>query len=433
MLKKDFFLAAMAAEEYKRAAWVISAFSLIKEDPEHWKIDNYPFRVVQLPTGHWFVSPTDKDTLVQISDAKAGEPILDFHEHLELKAKEIPNLKKAITTSYGNVLVNYVGLIYPFGEKLEFLEGKISAAQIENLIVRRLKDTPKPDAKRDDKDIYVDEYLRFCDAMFYLTNFTQLCVPAGSRKSMTVSPDILPLRAKLIEENKDRLHDPAVIAKIDATLIAADKAWIKGDDAEKFLLSGKAYNVVRKKLFLQIGGEMGFGEGQDIEYIPRSLKEGWDITKFPILNNSLRASSFNRGAETQLGGESVKWLLRASSNMAVTKDDCGSKMGNEFLITDQKDNWIGFSVVAPAGSLKLTEENIGEYLGKKVTLRSPMYCKLDKTDFCKVCVGDRLAANPTALSAAVAEYGSAFLQLFLALAHGKTLALVKMDYQSAIF
>lgn len=437
MDKHSYFMAACAAEEFRRSAWVISAFAILREDPDKWKTDNYPYRIVQLPTGHWFVNPENRDELLPIEGGIKGEALFTPGEKVHLKAKALPNLHKDLEVTYGNLLVNFVGVLWPFDSKVDYQEGEITARGMEGLIIKRLKDTPMalPDGKptvRDPKYIYVDEYLKFCNAMFYLGGLAQLFVPAGSVKAMTVSDEIIPLRKKLIEENKDRLHDPAVIAKIDAELVKHDKAWIKGDEAEHFLLSGKAYNIVRKKLFLQMGAEMGLDESQNVDYIPQSLNEGWDLTKFPAMNNSLRAGSFNRGAQTMLGGESVKWLLRASSNMAVTADDCGSKLGNLFVIDEHKENWVGFSIAADAGPLKLTDENVGSYLGKQVMLRSPMYCKLPKTDFCKVCVGDRLAANPTALSAAVAAYGSAFLALFMAAAHAKALILAKLDYRTAI-
>ena len=439
MNKHDYFMAACAAEEYRRSAWVISVFAVLREDPDKWKTDNYPYRIVQLPTGHWFVNPENREELLPIEGGVKGEPLFAPGEKVHLKAHAVSNLHKDAEVTYGNLLVNFAGVIYPFGDKVEYQLGEITARGMESIIIKRLKDTPmeltgpeNQNKQRDPKFIYVDEYLKFCDAMFHLGGLATLFVPAGSKKAMTVDPDVIKLREKLIAENKDRLHDPAVIAKIDAELVAHDKAWIKGDEAEHFLLSGKAYNIVRKKLFLQMGAEMGLDETQNVDYIPQSLNEGWDISKFPAMNNALRAGSFNRGAQTMLGGESVKWLLRASSNMMVTKDDCGSKLGNLFVIDKHTENWVGFSMVSDAGLTKITDENVGEYLGKQVMLRSPMYCKLPKTDFCKVCVGDRLAANPTALSAAVAAYGSAFLALFMAAAHAKALLLAKLDYRTAI-
>lgn len=437
MNKRDYFIEACKLEEFRRSAWVISVFALVSEAPDAWRKDPYPYRLVQMVTGMFFVDPKDLGNLIQITDAKANEALLKPSDKISLKKGELVNLHEDADVTYGNVLVNFCGVIYPFGEKVPYQVGVITADSMEKLIIDRLRDTPDVGDKlankpRDAKFIYVDEYLKFCDAMFYLGGLAQLFVPAGSVKAMTVDPAVIALRDKLIAENKDRLHDAATIAKIDAELVKHDKAWIKGDEAENFLLSGKSYNIVRKKLFLQMGAEMGLDESQTVDYIPRSLNEGWDLTKFPSMNNTLRAGSFNRGYQTMLGGESVKWLLRASSNMMVTADDCGSKLGNFFVIDNDKEKWVGFSIVGEKGPIKITDETVGQYLGKKVMLRSPMYCKLPKTDFCKVCVGDRLAANPTALSAAVAQYGNAFLALFMAAAHAKALILAKMDYRKAI-
>jgi hypothetical protein len=65
-------------------------------------------------------------------------------------------------------------------------------------------------------------------------------------------------------------------------------------------------------------------------------------------------------------------------------------------------------------------------------LRSPMYCKLDKTDYCKICLGERLANNPEGLSIAVSEYGSTFLSIFLSGAHSKSLQLAKLDWRAQL-
>jgi hypothetical protein len=41
-----------------------------------------------------------------------------------------------------------------------------------------------------------------------------------------------------------------------------------------------------------------------------------------------------------------------------------------------------------------------------------------------------LAANPTGLSAAVSELGSAFLGIFMSKMHGKSLKTAKVDYKA---
>lgn len=437
MNRSDYFLAACTAGTFLRRAWVISCFSLIQEGLEDWKKDPYPYRLVQSRTGFSYVDPADITKLVSIpldEGQSPNEPLFKFKEPLFVPNGTMPNVKKDIQTTYGNVLFNWVAVVYPFDAKIDFIEGQISPSQMEGLIAPRLKDTPPEGVDRDPKWIYVDEYLRFTEGMFYLTGFTQICVPALSEKAITAPPNNAALKAQLLEQNKDRLHDPAVIAAIDKALIQNDTDYLKGDDSEGFLISGKSRKNVRRKLYLMTGAEVGFGSGTNVDLVQNSLQEGWQIDKFPIMNDSLRAGSFNRGAQTQLGGEAVKWLLRASSNMLITKEDCGSKLGMPVLLSDSnKKKYMSFSVVTEQGSEILTEENYASYAGKVRMIRSPMFCTLEKTDYCAICCGPRLRENRAALSAAVSAYGSVFLSLFLSAAHAKALETAKMDYKTAIF
>lgn len=435
MNKRDFFLAAMKADEFRRRAWVFSAFTLINEGTDKWKENPYPYRIVQTPAGYFFVDPDNGNQLSPIEGIKVGEPPFGYKERVQVNAGEIPNLKENVETTYGRILFNYVTLVWALNSKLPYINERANARRVEDMILPLLTDSPEDGAPRDDKLIYVDEYVNFCDSVFYLAGFTQICVPAGSEKAMIQAPGMKELRAKLIEENKDRLDDPAVVAKIDAELVAFDKAYLKGDPAADYLMdSGKSYGIVRKKLYGMHGAEVGLSDGVKVELIQNSLSEGWDITKFPAYNNSLRAGSFNRGRETMLGGESVKWLLRASSNMAVTVDDCGTKIGIPMHVDNTNfKKLVGFSIVSEKGSIAIeTEDEAKSYLGKHIMRRSPMMCQLDKTDFCKTCVGKRLAENPTALSSAVSAYGSAFMDIYMQAGHGKALTVARVDYKTAI-
>lgn len=458
MKKHDYFIAAMNAGLFRRRAWVISAFSIINEAPEDWKKHPYPYRIVQTRTGYFFVDPENTNELIQLEDCDPTIAPFNRKDQFQLVAGDIPNyttMGEERLTSYGQFFFNWVMVAYPFGRKIPYLTGRISPGMLEKMVLPRLQDDPTPNAQMvltanaavadqtgepvlnlgdpRKQPIYVKEYLVMADSAFYLAGFTQLWVPAATRKAMTAPPGLAELKAQLLEQYKDKLHDPAVIAKIDAELIKFDSEYLKGDDAEGFLIENKSRKVVRRKLFLMTGAEAGLDDGIDVDLIQNSLSEGWDINKFPIMNDSLRAGSYNRGAETMLGGEAVKWLLRASSNMMVTQADCHSTLGNPVALSDEnKKKYMGFSVVTDGGSEQLTDESIGNYLGKKVMIRSPMFCRLEKTDYCAVCVGPRLSMNPTALSSAVSEYGSKFMLLFMKKMHGTQLALAHMDYRSAI-
>lgn len=428
MKKIDFFLQAMKAGEYRRTAWVISAFSLIAEGPEDWKKDPYPFRIVQTPAGHFYVHPETKE-LVALEGTEGGQPPFTMRAKVALKPGHVENLFEEVITTYGNILFNYIAVIWPFGKKIPFQTGSVTAGKMEGLIVHRLRDNPKDPADRKDEEIYVDEYLKFCDAMFGLSAYTQLCVPACTPKTITAPPGVKELRERLLEENKDRLHDPAVIAAIDAQLVKYLKDWMKGDPGMGFLIKDKSFSNVRRKLYLMGGAQTGMDDGNpEVALVKTSLSEGWDPEMFAAMNTESRAGSFSRGALTELGGEATKWLFRASSNMTVTIDDCGSTTGVEITaVKGEESKLIGFSAILDDKSVMITREDVGNYLGKRLFLRSPMYCKAPKTDFCKVCVGEKLATNPTGLSTAIAEYGSVFLTTSMKSMHNSSLVLKKMD------
>lgn len=444
MLKRDLYMAAMKAGNYKKVAWMISAFSITREGPDDWKKDPYPYRIVFTPTGTFFVDP-DNQELVKVEDAPVGEALYRFREKCILKTGEVPNFGEGgtyeIETSYGNIFFNWAVMVYAFGNRIGYYNptDKVKVPYLEDQILTRFYDNPgagSPTPLDGEDPIYVRDYLRFAEGMFYLTSLTQLCTYGATEKVLLPPPGLAEFKQKLLDENRDNLHDKATIAKIDAALIAYDAQYLKGDPAENFLIDDKSRSTVRRKLFLMAGAETGLDENTvKADLIQNSLLEGWDISKFPSMNNSLRAGSFNRGSQTQLGGVSVKWLLRASSNMNVTVDDCGSRLGNVTLVTPENlRRMVGFSMVTQEGHkrIKSTSE-AGAYLGKKLIMRSPMYCKLDKTDYCKVCVGERLTVNPDGLSIAVSDYGSAFLAIYMKAMHGKNLQLAKMNLKTAIF
>lgn len=438
MHKLEYFKLAIKANCYSLKNWMLSAFSITHEDKDAWLKDPYVYRIVQTPSGAFFVDPDktgpDPINLTPIEGYSTGSPIFTAKDRIELLAGEIENLSTDITSTIGNVLFNKICLTSSFGDKIPYINERVSVGKIEDFIAARLTDTPDKGAERDPKRIYVDEYLKFVDAMFYLTNFTQLFVWGATEKVLTAPPGIQEFKAKLLEKYKDKLHDPATLALIDSELVKFDSEYLKGDPGENFLLSSKSRKIVRKRKFLMYGGETGLDEASAIDPITNSLEQGWDINKFPSMNNALRAGSFNRGAQTALGGESVKWLLRASSNIVVTIDDCGTKIGKPFTVTPHNSKkLVDFTVLLGDQTKLITSlEEANTYLGKTLMVRSPMYCKLDKTDYCKACVGRKLADNPTGLSMTISEYGSAFLTLFMQMMHGKSLDTVRLDVKASI-
>lgn len=430
MNKRELFVKAMQAGLYKKLEWVVSAFSISQETDSV-----YAYKIKTDPTGHYYLDPNTLKDYIKLDDGVANTPLFNAKETLEISNEDIINLKETITTTYGNFLANYTLLVYPFKDKIPYINKKIDLGSIEKAILPIFKSNPPPGEERDPKFIYVDEYIALGNAVIYCCSFAQLFT-WGLTEKIIIPPDwVKAEKAKLLEKYKDRLNEAAIVAIIDAELVKMYKEYIKGDPGANFLISGKSVDIVAKKKYLMAGGEQGLSEDTvNVALVQNSLDEGWDIDKFPDMLNSLRAGSYNRGAQTVMGGVAVKGLLRASANLNVTADDCGSRLGMVADIDkDNLDRFVGLSVVLKEGTkIMQKREDVGAYMGKRIMVRSPMYCKLDKTDYCKICLGERLANNPEGLSIAVSEYGSTFLSIFMKGAHAKSLQLAKMNWKTAI-
>lgn len=417
---------------YKDLAWLITAFSVSRATES---AKAHPWCILSDITGHYTLD--EHHTKIQIEDAPPDVPVYQFSDLVKIDHTNIPNCKIALETTYGNWFINYLLLVNPFGTKIDYLDGDITPDRIEKKLLANFHDNVKPGQKEEPDAFYVHEYLKYANAMFFLTGLTQLAVWTATKKTIQPSPGIDKLRNELLVENAGHLEHLETIAGMNKKLGAFDRESMRGDPGYVFLSTDgdKSFDVVRMKKYNMHGAEVGMADNAvKGVLVKNSLYEGWEVDKFPIMNDSSRAGSFNRGFQTQLGGVQVKWILRATSNMNITIDDCGSTMGVEYHITQNNVSKLpGYYVVDENGTTYIKNEaQAGSYLGKVVHRRSPMYCKLTETDFCKACVGSKLAISPEGLSLAASEYGSIIMGIFMKAMHGKKLSTAKMNYKTAI-
>lgn len=420
MNKRDYFVKALEAQCYLHKEWILEAFSIVEMPKD--RVVEYAYPLIRDEKGRYaFID--EKGAAELIEGAAEDAPLFSFHENLVLHSGELPNLNKNVETTYGSALFNAIALVYPFGSKIPYIEGSVSAKPIEALVMSKMTDTPtKPD------DITVSEYLRFGEAMYSLVGLTQLCVPSATAKTMTSDPRMAELRAKLLEENKDHLNDPVVIAKIEAALVAMDREWMKGDPGEGFYIKDKSYTNVRKQLFGIYGAEDPFGDGTSVTLIEKSLNDGWDINKLPEMASSLREGSYNRGHQTELGGAIAKEINRYCTNSSISEKDCGSKIGLPTLITNKnKKNYLGNYIFVEGKEILTTHENIDEFVGKEVDVRSPVYCRTPGIDYCEHCCGVSISQTPKAIGSYVADIGQNFMLVFMKSMHQNLLSIASWD------
>lgn len=287
-------------------------------------------------------------------------------------------------TTVGRFVFNTVILQYPFNfQVFPYVNERWKPDDIVKMVKAKLLV----------KKITVEEYEKFFNYFYFIGHITEIACPSMTVKSLQTNPKVPEIKRKFIEEHKDEMHNPLVVQKLEAELIAADKEYLGDDPSVTFFngLGGKSFPVQRKKLFLTVGGIPAFGtDASDIDFIPNSLMEGWTKEAIPSIANEIRKGSYERGKNTALGGVETKYVFRVFQDAAITEDDCGT---HRTVTVDCKQfdgkAFLGRTIRVGNMDVIVTEENLDKYVTNKVIqLYSPLTCAT-KYNFCYKCCGQR--------------------------------------------
>jgi hypothetical protein len=460
MNKRDFFLKGLKSGACKKRAWVMGCFSFIIKDGPRNLYPDYPYRLFKIGEDMYFIDPEPTQpspatellpaNLTKIDDYIQGEPLFDWLEEFELRPGELENFEgtEPIITAAGNVFVNHLAFCLPFGDIIPYQDGAINAGKLNDKILELLVDDPEPDdgeSRHPEGKIYVRQLLMYNEYMLSLTAWAEDNVTPVTPKSLTGHPDRHKVMKELIEQYKDQLDNPSIIARIGNIMEEMDMEYLKDDPSFQFYMSKRAklFSGSRKKQFYMFGGESPFQDGTSVTFISKSLEEGIDTNNLPTMINSQRAGSFNRGFQTRLGGEVTKTIYRMLGTTRIEVGDCGATIGIPTLIHPQyKHRFTGFYYVENGVTKKISNDNVGALAGKVVDLRDPMACKQDQNrvenepgkgkNICSICAGDALSEMPDGIPAASAAVGGRFLTLFLKKMHAGSLKTTKWNFQQHI-
>lgn len=397
MHKSDYFLGSIVEERYRDRKWILRTMCLPASNLET-EADYPGYR-----DGVWYILDHNGEEEV-LEGTTPDAPIFPIKEPLELTPQNFLNVREPVTSCYGAAILNAVVLLYAFGKKLPYMAERFNDKKLAKIVGNALETDL----------IGVPEYLKFMEGMNHLTLFNQIAIVAATPKSLTASPEAIRIRNELLEQYKDQLGDPAIVALIDEAVSAADREYIKGDPSEKFFLKGKAYDVVRKKLFTVQGGVPRLDDPTKMDYIPGSLDEGIRPEDLATVNNNSRSGSYDRGASTALGGEAAKFSNRVFQNLKIAEVDCGTVVGKPELIEDT--SLIGRYLVGSDNPL--TEADLLKLIGKEVIMRDPTACKTGNRAYCGKCMGQKEVDAQMGLGPRMAEVGNTFMSISLAAFHG---------------
>lgn len=456
MNKNQFFIEAIQYKKHLKKAWVLGLFAVLHDRSYNPDIHG-PYDIVSKADDKqnlYTILPDNPGELVLLEKTNVMQPPFHPLEAIDLKPGMLPNIYSEIRASVGTTLVNAQVLCWAFGGKVEFIGGKWKGKAVDKIVAKRLKDYPKsyivPDKLSDcfndpifnksgdtrNEPIYVHELLRYFKAMSNLGGYTQLTTPAASPKSLSIDPAILKRRDELLNEYRDQLNDPAIIAKIAVELSAMDKKSFEGDDAEGFLnIASKSYDIVRMKTYIMYGLEYGFNTaGEAPKFIPTSLADDMDMTQFPAFVNSIRFGSYSRGKETALGGYGVKEIYRILQNYTIADSPCNTKLGIPFLILKSNIKHLvdRYGIDLKTGKTYLLDENLlNANINKVIFVRSPGTCTSPGYTYCPLCIGEAYSKSKTALHSVGANVLSVVMNDSMKAMHGKKLATTRYNHLTA--
>lgn len=448
MDKFEFFKLALINGCAGRPHWMASVFSSMEHevyDPGKHKLPEqtglrlikensrvYPFRVFRVSEESdergFLVYDDDgvSPKFISLGNIPKMEPLIRFLDKVIATQDLLPTISGQIETCYGNILVNWLLLYLPFGTKIPFQAGKLDGGHIDKLVNERFaRDNPENREKRDPALIYADEYLQYQKNAAYLDNWASFSTASVSIKGLTPNKEVAKfIKDKLAEKgNKPTVSELAAIEEEAAKL---DKATFKGTEDENFL-TGKNIKVGRKKMFYIYGLEEGFGLSTIV--IP-PLSKGVKAEDLPDYSNALRAASFNRGAQTALGGVGVKRANQIFQSVRIAVPDCGDKEGYEYVAMDVEDLFGTYVFMKDEVRIPTPEEAKG-LLGKRIRIRSPMTCKTPQPHYCAVCVGTEIAMLPNGVHNTIAAIQSKEMLIFMKAMHGKSLSTSEYDEERA--
>ena len=227
-------------------------------------------------------------------------------------------------------------------------------------------------------------------------NTAYYLLPSMNYDINTPIPSVIKRRNELFKQYAKEIEmgDPNVADKIEKELLdLAKEELIKSKNPSYDFFAAKEFKFGNnyKKSAIMGGAFMHPSTGK-IVISKANYADGIGLSDYPIFTNLTTAGAYARGVNTQDGGTETKRLNKSmqATTLDVSGSDCGTDLGVTVIMTESNKNMFKYRyMIDPSDSKKLiylTSENLGQYVGKPIKLRSPLYCN-GKT-ICSKCAGE---------------------------------------------
>ena len=302
-----------------------------------------------------------------------------------LKAGEYMNDKDIVTT-VGSFIFNKFIIEPKFGELLGYNNNVIDADGLKDLESQLSK------LLLDDK-ITTTDFGDYLDRIQWLgMQFHEPLAASFTMRGLKPVPAVMKRKAELVKENKEALEkgDIMVMSAIEKELVKLAEQEIGDDPAMDLYYSGargsisnnyKQLSIVKGPVFNKTIGKY--------QFIESNFFDGIKKDEIAAAGTNVINGQYPKSCGTAVSGYKAKQVSSLGQAVVLRKDvlDCGTKGYVEIVIPpSMKAKFMYRYIIEGNKTVLLDDNNIGKYVGKKVKLRSIMYCGCD-SGVCMTCAG----------------------------------------------
>lgn len=331
--------------------------------------------------------------ICQMFGRKPGkDPEFNVSDIITIGPKESKFLKEGTQTTLGLLIFNKT--VLEAMEIFGYYNGSLDGDVIKS-IQAKLSRALEVD------DITTDQFNHFLDTTQYLFGGVMASIinTSLSREILSLPPKTKVLRDKLLKEHKEELDNgnAEIAAMIEKELCQSAKEEIRKMNPDAMdLFDAKCkvdFDNNYKTMFI-MKGPVKDNTGEHVtgyKVITSNYDIGISKEDFSKYADTLVGSAYSKGKLTAIDGYETKRHNAMFQNVHLAKrgSDCGSTKTKKVFIKPGSDNYVYRYILVGGKPLMLTYDNIKNYYGKVVNMRSPLHCKAKDGEYCNVCYGER--------------------------------------------
>ena len=245
--------------------------------------------------------------------------------------------------------------------------------------------------------ITTEAYKNFLNYSQFFMPFETIMSPNHTEAMLSCTKKINKKKEELAKKYKDKLDagDASVAEDMEKELLDYIKNELGDDPGLDVYYSGSGGNFKNnfKNMYVMKGAirDPDPNAKQEFTIATSSFIDGISAKEYSALANSLTGGAYSRGKKTELGGYWEKLIDVCFMPIKIDKpgSDCGTDKYIEVVLTKKNlSEYIYSYIVKSNGQLEeLTTDNADKYMGKKIKLRSVLFCK-SKGCVCHHCAGN---------------------------------------------